>query len=488
MPTRKGAVIADKLREDDGPPSLGEFPCCKLDPRTPCCERWCLSQWSDASPGENGEELRRIFRRRDHAAPRRAAFTGSSPISSEIAGRFSPMRSGTRRREPARRGGLVLERLSSAMGQHPKSRQGDGLAAATRMGTGCRREPANISGTQSSRGRTRSRNSPTCTAKPAALVFTSGYVSNQTGDRPLLRKLLPDCLIMSDAMNHNSMIEGVSAIGERTTNLAFITMSTIWRRCLRAAPAHRPKADRIRKPVFDEWRTSRRCDGICDLAERHGAMTLSRRGFMRVGHVRAAWRPALPPAEGRSWTAINVIEGTHWRKRSAALGGYIAGSAALIDAVRLLFSGASSSPAPCHLRSAPPLPAAIRPSQDFRSRGEARSAAGFGPSRGSRRHLVRSACRLMPSDTHIVPLADRRSAKEQGGKRSFAGPTRHLHPAHQLSDSAKGKRTPSHHPDAPVTTNALIDQLGAALADVWTLLALPLSQSRVGGGSSEEPF
>ena len=44
--------------------------------------------------------------------------------------------------------------------------------------------------------------------KEAALVFTSGYVSNQTGIATLA-KLLPNCLILSDALNHNSMIEGV---------------------------------------------------------------------------------------------------------------------------------------------------------------------------------------------------------------------------------------------------------------------------------------
>ena len=44
--------------------------------------------------------------------------------------------------------------------------------------------------------------------KEAALLFTSGYVSNQTGISTLCR-LIPNCLILSDALNHNSMIEGV---------------------------------------------------------------------------------------------------------------------------------------------------------------------------------------------------------------------------------------------------------------------------------------
>jgi 5-aminolevulinate synthase len=44
--------------------------------------------------------------------------------------------------------------------------------------------------------------------KEAALVFTSGYVSNQTGIATIA-SLIPDCLVLSDALNHNSMIEGV---------------------------------------------------------------------------------------------------------------------------------------------------------------------------------------------------------------------------------------------------------------------------------------
>ena len=48
--------------------------------------------------------------------------------------------------------------------------------------------------------------------KQAALVFTSGYVSNQTGISTIAR-LIPDCLILSDADNHNSMIEGIRQAG-----------------------------------------------------------------------------------------------------------------------------------------------------------------------------------------------------------------------------------------------------------------------------------
>src|SRR5947209_8466752 len=55
--------------------------------------------------------------------------------------------------------------------------------------------------------------------KESALVFTSGYVSNQTGISTIA-KLIPDCLILSDALNHNSMIEGCAPVGLREADLA----------------------------------------------------------------------------------------------------------------------------------------------------------------------------------------------------------------------------------------------------------------------------
>ena len=84
--------------------------------------------------------------------------------------------------------------------------------------------------------------------KEAALVFTSGWISNLAAISTIA-DLLPDCLILSDALNHNSMIEGVRRSGREGRLAAQRRRPS--RRAARGSAARARQADRVREPLFD---------------------------------------------------------------------------------------------------------------------------------------------------------------------------------------------------------------------------------------------
>jgi 5-aminolevulinate synthase len=343
------------------------------------------------------------------------------------------------------------------MAQHPKV-IGAMVETATRMGTGAG-GTRNIAGTNHPLIELE-RELAELHGKQAALVFTSGYVSNETGIATIA-KLLPNCLLLSDALNHNSMIEGVRKSGSE---------KQVWRhndlehleKLLQAADPARPKLI-LCESLYSMDGDVAPLHRICDLAERYGALT-----YVDEVHAVGMYGPhggGIAERDG-AMGRIDIIEGT-LAKAFGCLGGYIAANANLIDAVRSYAPGfiftTALPPAVCAAATA-----AIRhlkSSQWERDRHQNRAA---------RLKLVLNAAGLpvMPSDTHIVPLhvGDPEKCKmacdlllsEHG---IYIQPINYPTVPRGLE---RLRITPS-----PYHDDALMDRLAGALVDVWDRLKLP---------------
>ena len=342
------------------------------------------------------------------------------------------------------------------MAQHPKV-IGAMVEAATRMGTGAG-GTRNIAGTNHPLVELE-RELADLHNKPAALVFTSGYVSNETGISTIA-KLLPNCLILSDALNHNSMIEGVRQSGSE---------KKIWRHndlqhleeLLKAADPARPKLI-VFESLYSMDGDIAPVHAICDLAKRYNAMTYCDE-VHAVGMYgsRGGGICERDNAMGR----VDVIEGT-LAKAFGCLGGYIATSEDVVDAVRSYAPGfiftTALPPAICAAASA-----AIRhlkTSSWERERHQERAA---------RVKAVLNAAGLpvMPSTTHIVPVlvGDPEKCKAASDL-LLAEHGVYIQPINYPTVPRGMERlriTPS-----PYHDDVLVDALAEALVDVWDRLGL----------------
>lgn len=163
--------------------------------------------------------------------------------------------------------------------------------------------------------------------KEAALIFTSGWISNLAA-LGTLGRLLPNCAIFSDALNHNSMIEGIKRSGAERFIFRHNDVTHL-EELLASVEPDRPKIIAF-ESVYSMDGDVAPVGAICDLADRFGALT-----YLDEVHAVGMYGEhggGIAEREGLA-DRISIIEGT-LAKAFGVIGGYVAGPALLIDVIR----------------------------------------------------------------------------------------------------------------------------------------------------------
>ena len=300
--------------------------------------------------------------------------------------------------------------------------------------------------------------------KEAALTFTSGYVSNWAALGTLAGRI-PNCLVLSDQLNHASMIEGIRHSGAECQIFKHNDVEDLERRLKAVAPG---------RPVLIAFESVYSMDGdigpireICDLADAYGAMT-----YLDEVHAVGLYGPrggGIAEREGLM-DRLTVIEGT-LGKAFGVMGGYIAASAALCDFVRSFASGFIFTTA------LPPAVAAgalasikhLKTSQAERARHQNRVAK-------VRKELKAIGIPCLDNPSHIIPVM-------------VGDPVK----CKMLSDWLLDKHgiyiQPINYPTvprgtdrlritpSPVHSDADIQRLVTALSELWSICALARSSA-----------
>jgi len=343
------------------------------------------------------------------------------------------------------------------MGQHP--------AVVSAMKEAIEKSGAGSGGTRNISGNTiyhtmLERELASVHRKEAALVFTSGYVANDT-TLSTLAQLLPGCHMFSDSLNHASLIEGIRR-GRAEKHIFRHNDVPHLAQLLAAAPKHAPKIV-VFESVYSMDGDIAPIKEICDVAEAFNALT-----FIDEVHAVGLYgdRGGGVAQQRGLEHRCSVISGT-LAKGYGVFGGYIAGSGLVVDAIR------SFGPGFIFTSSIPPAVAAgaaasvryLRLSQSERQLHQA-SAAYL------KRQLQDANLPVIVSESHIVPLL-------VGNARLCKEATDLLLSRHQIyvqpinyptvpRGTERMRLTPG-----PLHTREMIHKLVDALQDVWQELNIP---------------
>jgi 5-aminolevulinate synthase len=290
--------------------------------------------------------------------------------------------------------------------------------------------------------------------KEAALLFSSGFVSNQASLTAILRSL-PDWHVFSDEKNHASMIAGIKG-SPATVHIFRHNDPGHLAALLAAAPAEAPKLIAF-ESVYSMDADIAPIGAICDLADRYGALT-----YLDEVHAVGMYGAHGGGVSERDGVAhrLTVIEGT-LAKAFGCHGGYIAGDTTVIDYIR------STAPGFIFTTALPPavVGGALASVRCLKRDGGRREAL-FRQVAALKRKLDTAGLPRLPSESHIVPLMIRDADLCREVSRLLL--ERHGHYATPINyptvprGTERLRLTPT-----PLHTEAMMDGLVVALVDIF---------------------
>ena len=295
--------------------------------------------------------------------------------------------------------------------------------------------------------------------KPAALIFTSGYVANEAALATLASQM-PNCVVLSDALNHASMIQGIRH-GRTEKQIFNHNDPADLAKRLAAIDPNRPKLVAF-ESVYSMDGDIAPIGELCDVAHRYGALT-----YLDEVHavgLYGATGGGIAERDGVT-DKVDIIQGT-LAKAFGLIGGYVSTSTNIVDFIR------SHAPGFIFTTSLPPAICAgavasirhVRAASDLRTRHQERATTLM-------RRLKEANLPVMPSQSHIVPVlvGDARLCKEASDE---------LMDRHAIYVQPINFPTVPHGTErlrltpTPQHSDADIDRLVAALSDVWSRLPI----------------
>ena len=298
--------------------------------------------------------------------------------------------------------------------------------------------------------------------KEGALLFTSGYVSNDA-TLSTIAKILPGCVIFSDELNHASMIAGIRNSGAEKRVFRHNDLEHL-EELLAAEDADTPKLIAF-ESVYSMEGDVAPIHAICDLAEKYNALT-----YIDEVHAVGMYGPRGGGITDRDEAAhrIDIIEGT-LGKAFGVMGGYIAADARIIDVIRSYAPGFIFTTSLSPVLVAGVL-ASVRHLKSSSVEREGQQAAA-----ATLKQLFRDAgLPVMDSTTHIVPLmvGDPVKAKKISDI-LLAEYGVYVQPINYPTVPRETERlrfTPG-----PAHTAAMMRELTDALVEIWGRLELKLA-------------